>query len=321
MVLTNCNKELFFVQNTSNLTGLWKIERSLQQGSAGRDPSQRRRTSWSAAAFFLRFANAGLDQIGRRRTEIHFLLHWAMLVVVVVVVVVHSRDGQVVMAGQGMMMVSRHGEGEIAEIAQVRVGKSACQSGSGQSSHAQSVHLAEVMSGRGISRRRMVLGNAAGFAGLGSLCVLVVVVIHGRFDRRSGRAGRGGDRRGSAGLSRRCAAGPVGGRSSGSSSSGGGGKFVGATGGRGQGHRFAFQGFLPECIQLEGFAVLAAHVHEQTVVGDAKDPGRLRRGHLSIPDVVKRFSQVPIGPSSRWAASRCAVLALASISCAETRNF
>ena len=50
--------------------------------------------------------------------------------------------------------------------------------------------------------------------------------------------------------------------------------------------------------------VLAPDVHEQRVVGDAKDPGGLRGGHALVPDVLQSLGEVIVGPgpgrTSAW---------------------
>lgn len=69
---------------------------------------------------------------------------------------------------------------------------------------------------------------------------------------------------------------------------------------------------LPQLLQLERLAVLAPHVHEQRVVGNAEDARRLRRRHLLVPHVLQRLGQLGVGPGAGRAAARRRVLTLGS---------
>lgn len=69
---------------------------------------------------------------------------------------------------------------------------------------------------------------------------------------------------------------------------------------------------LPQLLEFEAFAVLAADVHEEGVVGDAEYPGGLARRHLLVPYVLKRLRELGVRPGAGRAASGCRVLALRS---------
>jgi hypothetical protein len=72
---------------------------------------------------------------------------------------------------------------------------------------------------------------------------------------------------------------------------------------------------LPQLLQLQALAVLAAHVHEQRVVGYAKDARRLARRHLLVPHVLQGLGELGVGPRPWRSSARCAVLALGSLHC------
>ncbi len=63
-------------------------------------------------------------------------------------------------------------------------------------------------------------------------------------------------------------------------------------------------------VQTQALPVLAAHVHQERVVGDAEDAAGLRGRHALVPDVLERLGKVVVGPGAGRAAARCAVLTL-----------
>jgi len=63
-------------------------------------------------------------------------------------------------------------------------------------------------------------------------------------------------------------------------------------------------------VQTQALPVLAAHVHQERVVGDAEDAAGLRGRHALVPDVLERLGEVVVGPGAGRAAARCAVLTL-----------
>lgn len=60
---------------------------------------------------------------------------------------------------------------------------------------------------------------------------------------------------------------------------------------------------LPQLLQLQTLAVLAAHVHQQRVVRDAEDARRLTGRHLLVPHVLERLGELSIGPGAWWAST------------------
>ncbi len=67
---------------------------------------------------------------------------------------------------------------------------------------------------------------------------------------------------------------------------------------------------LLEHVQAQALPVLAAHVHQERVVGDAENAAGLRGRHALVPDVLERLGKVIVGPGARRTAARCAVLTL-----------
>ncbi len=67
---------------------------------------------------------------------------------------------------------------------------------------------------------------------------------------------------------------------------------------------------LLEHVQAQALPVLAAHVHQERVVGDAEDAAGLRGRHALVPDVLERLGKVVVGPGAGRTAARCAVLTL-----------